>query len=98
MKYAIYTALGSVLALILSGCAVHENACEDVTLASEQVQECQALQRKITQAKDRPVIRTELERRYQQDCIEIRFYRDEHQQAVCGNKKSIEAIKNEKEQ
>lgn len=71
---------------ILAGCATNENACEDVTLASEQVQQCQALQRQITQAKTRPLIRTELERRYQTDCIDMRYYRDEHQAAICGNK------------
>lgn len=77
----------------LSACATQENACEDVTLASEQIQECQVLQKKITQAKGTPLIRTELERRYQQDCIDVRYYRDEHQQGICGNKKSLEEIK-----
>lgn len=78
---------------LLSACASQENACEDVTLASEQIQECQLLQKKITQAKGKPLIRTELERRYQQDCIDVRYYRDEHQQAICGNKTNIEEIK-----
>ncbi len=77
----------------LSGCATKENACEDITLASEQIQECQALQRQITNAKGRPLIRTELERRYQNDCIDVRFYRDDKQPAICGNKENIETIR-----
>ena len=78
----------SVVALI-SGCATQENICEDITMASEQVQQCQSLQKKITQAKGRPILRTELERRYEQDCINIRYYRDDKQQAICGNKQQL---------
>ncbi len=91
MKFSVICALFSFA--YLSACATQEKACEDVTLASEQIQECQALQRQITMAKDKPLIRTELERRYQTDCIEMRYYRDEHQQAICGNKDNIEKLK-----
>ncbi|REL28329.1 hypothetical protein DXX93_18310 [Thalassotalea euphylliae] len=76
--------------ILLLGCAANENACEDVTLAAEQVQQCQVLQRQITQAKDRPILRTELERRYEQDCVQIRYYRDDKQAAICGNKDQLE--------
>jgi hypothetical protein len=92
----------SLLFLTLVGCSTIENACEDVTLASEQIQECQSLQRQIANSKDRPIKRTELERRYQVDCIDIRYYRDDKQVAICGNKHKIEeaadAIKEESEQ
>lgn len=79
----------------ISGCASQENACEDITLASEQIKECQLLQKQITNAKGKPIIRTELERRYQQDCIDVRYYRDAQQEAICGNKKSVEQINKE---
>ena len=72
--------------LFFSGCASHEEICEDVTLASEQIQQCQTLHRQIIKAKGQPLIRTELERRYQKDCIDVRYYRDEKQLAICGNK------------
>ncbi|REL36835.1 hypothetical protein [Thalassotalea euphylliae] len=78
---------------LLSACAANENACEDVTLAAEQVQQCQVLQRQITQAKDRPILRTELERRYEQDCVQVRYYRDDKQPAICGNKDKLEQAK-----
>jgi len=88
-----YTYLFTVLTFIkISGCATIENPCEDITTASEQVQECQLLQRQITNAKDRPLIRTELERRYQIDCVDIRYYRDDKQGAICGNKHKVEDI------
>ncbi len=82
-------------ALFLTGCVVAENPCEDITQVSEQIQACQVLQRQINNAKDRPLLRTELERRYQQDCIDIRYYRDDKQKAICGNKQKIEKIREE---
>ncbi|MGB1200171.1 hypothetical protein [Cognaticolwellia aestuarii] len=75
--------------LVFSACSSNNNSCEDVTLASEQVQQCQSLHKQIISAKNKPVIRTELERRYQQDCIDIRYYRDDKQAAVCGNKAAV---------
>jgi len=82
--------LAVITVLVLSGCAFTESACEDITLASEQAQQCQVLQRKIANAKGKPIIRTELERRYQKDCIDIRYYRDDKQPAICSNKKAID--------
>lgn len=78
---------------MLVGCSSNGDVCEDVTLASEQIQQCQALHRQIINAKGQPLIRTELERRYQQDCIDVRYYRDEKQLAICGNKHKTEEIK-----
>jgi len=79
--------------VLIGGCSSSNDICEDVTLASEQVKQCQILQRQIVQAKNRPVYRTELERRYQTDCIDIRFYRDDQQAAICGNKHKIKEIR-----
>ena len=75
--------------VFFSACSSSNNACEDVTIASEQIQQCQSLHKQIINTKNKPIIRTELERRYQQDCIDIRYYRDDKQTAVCGNKKEV---------
>ena len=93
MKYSITAAIAATI--IVTGCSSKSGTCEDVTLASEQIQACQALHKKITNTKNKPLIRTELERRYQKDCIDIRYYRDDHQAAICGNKEQIEANKEE---
>lgn len=87
--------LSAASVAFFSGCSNTEDACEDVTLASEQVQECQSLQRKISRAKNEPLIRSELERRFQQDCVDIRYYRDDHQIAICDNKEKIEKVREE---
>ncbi len=91
MNKSIFLSL--LVVTFLASCSSVDNTCEDIILASEQIQECQLLQRKITQAKGKPLIRTELERRFQQDCIDVRYYRDDHQAGICGNKKNIEEIK-----
>ena len=91
MKLSLFSAIS--LTLMLVGCSSNGDVCEDVTLASEQIQQCQALHRQIINAKGQPLIRTELERRYQQDCIDVRYYRDEKQLAICGNKHKAEEIK-----
>lgn len=90
MKYTPF--LVACMAALLSGCSSNDNICEDITLASEQIQQCQALHRQIINAKGKPLIRTELERRYQQDCIDVRYYRDEKQSAICGNKHRVKEI------
>ena len=91
MKFYTFPAIS--FALLLTGCSSHDDTCEDITLASEQIQQCQILQRQIVNAKGQPLVRTELERRYQQDCIDIRYYRDEKQLAICGNKHKSEAVR-----
>jgi len=88
--------LALTITLTLSGCALSENTCEDVILASEQVQQCQTLQRQISNAKGKPLIRTELERRYQDDCIDVRYYRDGKQAAICVNEKGESKERNVK--
>ncbi|MBU2870183.1 hypothetical protein [Colwellia sp. E2M01] len=80
------------LALLLASCSSSSDVCEDVTLASEQIQECQALHKRIVTFKGDILTRSELDRRYQQDCIDIRYYRDEKQLAICGNKDKVKKI------
>lgn len=90
MKYFSLNSVGAIL--LLSGCATMENPCEDVTVAAEQVQACQSLQKQIASAKGKPILRTELERRFQKDCIDVRYYRDAQQVAICGNKEQIDKL------
>jgi hypothetical protein len=80
--------------VFFSACSINNSACEDVTIAAEQVQQCQSLHKQIINTKNKPLIRTELARRYQQDCIDIRYYRDEKQAGVCGNK--VEVVESQK--
>jgi len=93
MKVSVVSS--SIVLFLTVGCANQQPVCEDVVVAKEQLQQCQQLQKQITAAKDKPIIRTELERRYQNECVEMRYYREQHQPAVCGNKEKIEALTKE---
>lgn len=93
MKYLSLSSLTTIL--LFTGCATVEDPCEDVTVAAEQAQACQSLQKQIASAKGKPILRTELERRFQKDCIDVRYYRDAQQVAICGNKKEIDQLRKE---
>ena len=85
--------LGSLIVVfIISGCANQQDPCEDIRLAQEQLRQCNILKKQINEASGKPILRTELERRYQESCIDIRYYRDEHQNAICGNKEEMKEI------
>lgn len=88
----IKTLCSFVIVFTVSGCANQPNTCEDIRMAKEQLNQCQILQNQISQASGKPIQRTELERRYQESCIDIRYYRDEHQNAICGNKEEMKKI------
>ena len=94
MKALMFLSLSVTIAL--SACVLQEPPCEDVTVAAEELQQCKVLSRQIAQAKGNVVIRSELERRYQQDCVETRYYRDSKQEAVCGNKQQIKAAEEQR--
>lgn len=92
MKQGLLLSIAAVVGL--SACAVQEQACQDINEITEQAQECKLLQRQLNQSKDQPLVLAELERRYQTNCIDVHFYREDRQIAICDNKQEIEgAIK-----
>lgn len=93
-KNLLLSALG---AIVMSGCVSQENACRDITEISEKAQQCESLRKQIDQSKDSPLKLTELDRRYQLECIDMLYYRSDKQEAVCENKEQIEAIIREEE-
>ncbi|NMP15818.1 hypothetical protein [Thalassotalea sp. Y01] len=89
----ITISLLSTLMLSQAGCAfISEDPCEDIVFTSEQREQCAQLQRQIVNAKNNPIKRTELERRYEQDCVNIRYYRDDKTDERCNNQTSVDSI------
>lgn len=87
----ITIAFATTILLSQAGCSILNNdPCEDITFSSEQQAECTNLHKQIVNAKGNPIKRTELERRYQENCVDIRYYRDDQTNERCGNKESIE--------
>lgn len=86
-----------ILCSTLSACAFQDTPCEDITIISNQLEQCAQLHRQIISAKGNPIARTELERRYQLDCVESRYYRDAHGGKACSSKEREEqAMENKK--
>lgn len=93
-KNLLLSALG---AIVMSGCASQENACRDITEISEKAQQCESLRKEIDASKNSPLKLSELDRRYQLECVDMLYYRSDRQEAVCDNKEQIEAIIREEE-
>ncbi|KGJ89209.1 hypothetical protein [Thalassotalea sp. ND16A] len=90
MKTTTLAFISTVL-LAQAGCAfVQEDPCEKITFSAEQQAECASLQRQIVNAKGQPIKRTELERRYELDCVNLRYYRDDMTDERCENKASVD--------
>ena len=77
----------------LCGCTSNPRNCEEILEIKEQQAQCSLLKKQIVAAKKSTLLRSELERRYQNDCVDTRFYRDDHQEAICKNKKQMKDIK-----
>lgn len=60
--------------------------CESLSEISKQQQQCSLLKKKITENTNKPLLKSELERRYQADCVDIRYYRDDKKIDTCEDK------------
>ncbi|MGB1198781.1 MAG: hypothetical protein ACPG46_07025 [Thalassotalea sp.] len=72
-----------LFSVVVSSCANQQDNCEKIRVVKEQLHQCSVLERQIAAASNKPIVRTELERRYQESCVNIRYYRDEHHSAIC---------------
>ncbi|TRX53488.1 hypothetical protein [Thalassomonas sp. M1454] len=86
-------ALVSTVLLTQVGCSFFQpDPCDEITFSSEQQAECSQLQRQIVNAKNEPIKRTELQRRYELDCVNLRYYRDDMSSDRCENPESVDVI------
>lgn len=89
----ITTAFISTILLTQVGCTFFQpDPCDEITFSSEQQSECSNLQRQIVNAKNEPIKRTELQRRYELDCVNLRYYRDDMSSDRCENPESVDVI------
>lgn len=68
---------------ILASCSSTTEQCEDPAEVKKQIQQCQLLNKQMKEAKGQPIRLQELERRYEQDCVKSRYYKDDHQVNSC---------------
>ncbi|TLU67170.1 hypothetical protein FE810_02480 [Thalassotalea litorea] len=85
--------------LFLVACSSSDgDNCDDIRISSEQQNECLSLKKQIDNARGQPILRTELERRYEQDCLNLRYYRDDQVVERCQNQQEVEEVRKEAEQ
>ncbi|TKB47046.1 hypothetical protein [Thalassotalea mangrovi] len=91
--------LSIAVTVCLSACS-SSNAvnCDDIQVSMEQQNECISLKKQIDNARGQPILRTELERRYEQDCLNLRYYRDDQVVERCQNQEQLEEVRKEAEQ
>ncbi len=80
------------LFLLVSGCANQTLPCEDILEVKRQQQECEQL-RKTMGRKDYPQQALTAQKRYEEACTNLRYYRDDYD-TIC--KKNETAIGKEK--
>lgn len=85
--------------LFLAACSSSNNEnCDDIRISAEQQNECINLKKQIDNARGQPILRTELERRYEQDCLNLRYYRDDQVVERCQNQQEVDEVRKEAEQ
>lgn len=97
MKTITITVLSTLLLTQVGCMSFQGDPCEDLLEIREQEAECLSLRKQIEQMKSKgnPITRTELQRRYEEDCSNLRYYRDEKEDARCGSKANIDKFRKE---
>lgn len=77
--------------IYLSACSIKNEQCEKLSEISKQQKQCVLLKKRIIDNSNEPLLKSELERRYQIDCVDVRYYRDDQNIDTCEdkNKKSL---------
>lgn len=65
----------------VSGCVVQTPPCENIVEVNRQIRECQKLKKDMLN-KEHPQYALTARKRYESDCVELRYYRDEYD-TIC---------------
>ncbi|GGF56853.1 hypothetical protein [Alteromonas lipolytica] len=88
LKHTLLVATITTSLQALTGCASQSNLCEDILEIKAQNQQCKVLQKAIQNPKN-PQMALTARQRYENECVNFRFYRDDYD-TVC--KKGEEPI------
>lgn len=80
----------ATLPLLLSACASKENPCEEILEVKRQQQECERL-RKIMNKKGFPQQTLTARKRFEEACVNLRYYRDDFDTICKGDERPIGA-------
>ncbi len=89
-----YFPVAAALAMsLISACTHTTRRCEEIEDVIAQRQECEDLERRIKQT-DSVVVRTNLQNVYDEQCVNLRFYRDGFDDdQVCSSQQREEGVK-----
>jgi type IV pilus biogenesis protein CpaD/CtpE len=85
---AICSVLLSVLCIGLSACASKDKPCEEILEVKHQIQQCEQW-RKIMINNNYPQQAMTAKKRYEQECQDLRYYRDDYDTICKGNETAI---------
>ena len=84
-----HIALSLSTAILLQGCIVLENKpCEDLLEVKRQINACEKLRKQMND-KQHPQIALTAKQRYQEACVDLRYYRDEYDTICHADQKPI---------
>lgn len=79
------------LTLTLSACASKNKPCEEILEVKRQEQQCEEL-RKVMNNNQYPQQALTAKIRYQEACLDLRYYRDDYDTICKGNQKPIGGV------
>ncbi|XOV78305.1 MAG: hypothetical protein ACFHVJ_15335 [Aestuariibacter sp.] len=85
MKKAVFLSIGIVS---LSGCAFNDPPCEEILEVQRQERMCADLKKQMNN-KSNPQIALTARERYQEACVDLRYYRNEYDTICKGDEKPI---------
>tara|TARA_R110000868_G_scaffold14805_14_gene68585 strand:+ start:6453 stop:6737 length:285 start_codon:yes stop_codon:yes gene_type:complete len=84
----IYSVMLSMLSIGLSACASKDKPCEEILEVKHQIQQCEQW-RKIMINNNYPQQAMTAKKRYEQECQDLRYYRDDYDTICKGNETPI---------
>ncbi|KXI30739.1 hypothetical protein [Paraglaciecola hydrolytica] len=91
---SITKVLMSFLLAGLNACASKDNPCEEILEVKRQVQQCEQW-RKVMNNNNYPQQAMTAKKRYEQECQDLRYYRDDYDTICKGNETPIGKSKTE---
>lgn len=76
----------------LASCMVQRAPCEDIVEVNRQIRECQQL-KKDMQSKEHPQHALTARKRFEQECVNLRYYRDDFDTICKKNQTPITRVK-----
>lgn len=90
VNFRIVSAL-MILLVGSSGCAVQQPPCEDIVEVNRQIRECQMLKKDMYN-KEHPQHALTARKRFDSECVDLRYYREKYDTICKKNQKPITPV------